>query len=70
MMCVSFKTKVVFVQTMQGLSSAEAEVRLGRDGLNELTPPVETPWYIMLLKEMVGGFATLLWIASIMCFVA
>jgi sodium/potassium-transporting ATPase subunit alpha len=56
--------------TENGLTTEEADIRLARDGKNELTPPVETPWYIMLLKEMVGGFATLLWIASIMCFVA
>jgi sodium/potassium-transporting ATPase subunit alpha len=54
----------------EGLSAAAAEAILAIDGENVLTPPTETPWYILLLLNMVGGFSTLLWIASIMCFVA
>jgi len=63
--CAKYKTNLE-----TGLSSTEAEKRLKENGPNELTPPKETPWYVVLLGEMVGGFATLLWIASIMCFVA
>jgi len=63
--CAKYKTSIE-----TGLTSADAAQRLIENGPNELTPPKETPWYVVLGKEMIGGFATLLWIASIMCFVA
>ena len=53
-----------------GLSSAEAKVRLERDGPNQLTPPKTTPEWVKFLKQMFGGFATLLWIGAILCFFA
>ena len=53
-----------------GLTDAEAKARLERDGPNALTPPPKTPEWIKFLKVMVGGFASLLWAAAILCFVA
>ena len=53
----------------RGLSAQESNVRLQQDGLNLLTPPKETPWYIKLLLQMVGGFQLMMLIGSILCFI-
>jgi sodium/potassium-transporting ATPase subunit alpha len=53
-----------------GLTTEQAAAILAIDGENMLTPPPETHWCILLINNMVGGFSTLLWIASIMCFIA
>jgi len=39
-------------------------------GLNCLTPPPTTPEWVKFLKNLFGGFALLLWIGAILCFVA
>ncbi len=48
-----------------GLSESEAAFRLKRDGLNQFTPPKQTPKWILFIREMTGGFALLLWFAAI-----
>ena len=53
-----------------GLTSEIAARNLLRDGPNALTPPKTTPEWIKFCKQMFGGFATLLWIGSILCFFA
>merc|ERR1739848_268109 len=53
-----------------GITDADAKERLERDGYNELTPPKTTPEWIKFLKQLFGGFATLLWIGAILCFFA
>ncbi|XP_071806679.1 sodium/potassium-transporting ATPase subunit alpha-3-like [Asterias amurensis] len=53
-----------------GLTKARAAEILERDGPNSLTPPKTTPEWIKFCKQMFGGFATLLWIGSILCFFA
>jgi sodium/potassium-transporting ATPase subunit alpha len=58
------------VNPKTGLSSAEAKRRLERDGPNELTPPPTTPEWIKFCQQLFGGFSTLLWIGSILCFIA
>ena len=63
--CASLKTNV-----NTGLSESEAAYRLKRDGLNAFTPPKQTPGYILYFKEMTGGFALLLWFASIASFIS
>lgn len=53
-----------------GLTTSEAKIRLERDGPNELTPPATTPEWIKFCQQLFGGFSTLLWIGSILCFIA
>jgi len=53
-----------------GITSAQAESNLRRDGPNSLTPPKETPWYVKFAIELFGGFAALLWIGAILAFIA
>jgi len=58
------------VKPDQGLSDAEAQKRIERDGYNELTPPKTTPEWIKFCKNLFGGFSTLLWVGAILCFIA
>ncbi|CAH8625032.1 unnamed protein product [Heterobilharzia americana] len=53
-----------------GLKSEEVKVRLQRDGPNALTPPKTTPKWVKFCKTLFGGFAMLLWIGAILCFIA
>ena len=43
---------------------------LERDGPNELTPPKTTPEWLKFCKQLFGGFAMLLWIGAVLCFIA
>jgi len=54
----------------QGLNVERAKEILARDGLNQLTPPKTTSEWIKFCKQMFGGFAILLWIGAILCFIA
>ncbi|KAK3601218.1 hypothetical protein CHS0354_040401 [Potamilus streckersoni] len=53
-----------------GLSPEVAKDILLRDGRNELTPPKTTPEFFKFCKHMLGGFSLLLWLGSILCFIA
>ena len=53
-----------------GLTKSEAGERLEKFGPNSLTPPHKTPEWIKFLKTMFTGFALLLWVAAILCFLA
>ncbi|XP_067129300.1 sodium/potassium-transporting ATPase subunit alpha-like [Centruroides vittatus] len=53
-----------------GLTSSQAKVIYDRDGPNALTPPKGTPEWVKFCKNLFGGFALLLWIGAILCFVA
>jgi sodium/potassium-transporting ATPase subunit alpha len=53
-----------------GLTQAKARENLERDGPNALTPPKQTPEWVKFCKNLFGGFALLLWIGAILCFVA
>jgi magnesium-transporting ATPase (P-type) len=53
----------------RGISAHESKTKLQQDGLNLLTPPKETPWYIKLLMQMVGGFQLMMLGGSILCFI-
>lgn len=53
----------------RGLSAHDSKVKLERDGHNLLTPPKETPWYIKLLLQMVGGFQLMMLGGAILCFI-
>merc|ERR1719347_2413397 len=52
-----------------GLTANEHRERLKRDGLNVLTPPKTTPAIVKLLIQLFGGFAALLWVGAILCYV-
>ena len=54
----------------RGLPTKKAAETLEADGPNELTPPEATPEWIKFMRQMFGGFATLLWVGSILCFIA
>ena len=54
-----------------GLPLGKAEELLARYGPNELTPPKHDPWWLRLLKSVFGGFFNvLLWLGSLLCFIA
>jgi sodium/potassium-transporting ATPase subunit alpha len=53
-----------------GLTAVQAKQVLERDGPNALTPPKQTPEWIKFCKQLFGGFALLLWIGAILCFLA
>jgi len=53
-----------------GLTQAKARENYERDGPNALTPPKQTPEWIKFCKNLFGGFALLLWIGAILCFIA
>jgi magnesium-transporting ATPase (P-type) len=53
-----------------GLRSSDVAAAQEKYGRNELTPPKERYWIWVLIDEMVGGFANLLWLAGILCFIA
>ena len=53
-----------------GLTTAKAEEHLARDGPNSLSPPHTTPEWIKFCKNLFGGFALLLWVGAILCYVA
>ncbi|WAR04481.1 AT1A-like protein, partial [Mya arenaria] len=53
-----------------GLTPEMAAQVLERDGPNELTPPKTTPEWLKFCKQLFGGFALLLWLGAILCFIA
>ncbi|CAD5227303.1 unnamed protein product [Bursaphelenchus xylophilus] len=53
-----------------GLTTAKAEELLLRDGPNALSPPRTTPEWIKFCKNLFGGFAMLLWIGAVLCYIA
>ncbi|XP_063222506.1 sodium/potassium-transporting ATPase subunit alpha isoform X1 [Bacillus rossius redtenbacheri] len=54
----------------RGLTHAKAKENLERDGPNALTPPKQTPEWVKFCKNLFGGFAMLLWIGAVLCFIA
>ena len=53
-----------------GLTEAQAKANLKRDGPNALTPPPTTPEWIKFCENLFGGFAMLLWLGAVLCFLA
>ncbi|XP_015784858.1 sodium/potassium-transporting ATPase subunit alpha [Tetranychus urticae] len=64
-LCSRLKTDPV-----KGLTSAQAKAVYERDGPNALTPPPTTPEWVKFCKQLFGGFALLLWIGAVLCFLA
>lgn len=52
-----------------GLVTASHEEKLKKFGLNLITPPKQTHWFVKFLWNLVGGFQLMLWFGSILCFV-
>ena len=55
---------------VSGLTAAQAKSNLERDGPNALTPPPTTPEWVKFLQALFGGFAMLLWLGAVLCFIA
>jgi len=53
-----------------GLSTAEAQSRLARDGPNELPPPVRPSAIRRFLRQLLHFFALMLWVAGGLAFLA
>ena len=53
-----------------GLTEAQAKANRERDGPNALTPPPTTPEWVKFAQNLFGGFAMLLWLGAILCFLA
>uniref|UniRef100_A0AC35FB89 Sodium/potassium-transporting ATPase subunit alpha n=1 Tax=Panagrolaimus sp. PS1159 TaxID=55785 RepID=A0AC35FB89_9BILA len=53
-----------------GLTTAKADQVMARDGPNSLSPPRTTPEWIKFCKNLFGGFAMLLWVGAILCYIA
>ncbi|XP_007945980.1 sodium/potassium-transporting ATPase subunit alpha-4-like [Orycteropus afer afer] len=58
------------VDLRKGLTHDQAQKILEQEGPNTLTPPPTIPEWIKFCKQLFGGFSILLWIGSILCFVA
>merc|ERR1712045_33140 len=64
-LCKRFTTDLETGLTEQQVKANQAEY-----GLNALTPPKTTPEWIKFCKCLFSGFAMLLWVGAILCFVA
>merc|ERR1711887_130330 len=53
-----------------GLSSRQAQDNIAKYGPNALTPPPTTPEWIKFCQCLFSGFAMLLWLGAILCFIA
>lgn len=62
-------TEFLKTNLARGLTAAEGREKLAKDGANVLTPPPETPWYVKLALQMVGGFQIMMIVGAILCFV-
>uniref|UniRef100_A0AC34PW81 Cation-transporting P-type ATPase N-terminal domain-containing protein n=1 Tax=Panagrolaimus sp. JU765 TaxID=591449 RepID=A0AC34PW81_9BILA len=49
---------------VKGLTAAEAEAKLVRNGKNKLTPPKAKPKWLLFIINLFGGFNLLLWIGA------
>ncbi|KAI6175742.1 Sodium/potassium-transporting ATPase subunit alpha [Aphelenchoides bicaudatus] len=54
----------------RGLTTKKAADVFAIDGPNALTPPKTTPEWVKFCKNLFGGFAMLLWIGAILCYIA
>ena len=54
----------------RGHTAASAKAMIEKHGPNALTPPPTTPEWVKFLQALFGGFAMLLWLGAVLCFVA
>jgi len=64
-LCKRFKTQVD-----RGLTDSQAKANFAENGPNALTPPPKTPEWVKFCQQMFSGFACLLWLGAILCFIA
>merc|ERR1712088_714344 len=64
-LCKRFNTQVE-----RGLTASQAEKNLAEYGRNELTPPPTTPEWVKFCQCLFSGFACLLWLGAVLCFLA
>merc|ERR1711981_632584 len=64
-LCKRWNTNVA-----NGLTDAQAKLNIEEYGLNQLTPPPTTPEWVKFCQNLFSGFACLLWVGAILCFVA
>merc|ERR1711884_783094 len=55
---------------VNGLTKRQAQESLDKYGKNALTPPPTTPEWVKFCQNLFGGFALLLWLGAILCFIA
>ena len=53
-----------------GMTAGQAKINQDQYGPNALTPPPTTPEWVKFCKNLFSGFAMLLWIGAILCFIA
>ena len=54
---------------LKGHTQEKADELFERDGPNALTPPPTTPEWVKFCRQLFSGFAMLLWIGAILCFI-
>merc|ERR1712227_637342 len=64
-LCKRFGTDIA-----NGLTTAQAQAGIAEHGLNQLTPPPTTPEWVKFCQNLFSGFACLLWLGAILCFIA
>merc|ERR1712172_227845 len=64
-LCKRFKTDVT-----RGLTDNQAKKNFAEYGPNALTPPPTTPEWVKFCQNLFSGFACLLWLGAILCFLA
>ena len=64
-LCKRFKTQIE-----RGLTDSQAKANFLEYGPNALTPPPQTPEWVKFMQQMFSGFACLLWLGAILCFLA
>merc|ERR1712165_194143 len=54
----------------EGLTDDQVAKGIAEYGLNQLTPPPTTPEWVKFCQNLFSGFACLLWLGAILCFLA
>jgi sodium/potassium-transporting ATPase subunit alpha len=69
-MRIFFKVHQSYFFFIQGLTHGKAKENRLRDGPNALTPPKKQSEWVRFARNLLGGFAFLLWVGAALCFSA